>query len=55
MYKIGKVVLSRDVKSQKNSLFCTSKKEKLMRKKTYFIGVTHEIGRIRNYSSWIFD
>jgi len=36
MYKIGKVVLSRDVKSQKNSLFCTSKKRKIDEKKDLF-------------------
>lgn len=53
MYKIGKAVLSRDVESQKIVYFAHQKKKKMMRKKTYFIGVTHEIERIRNYSIWV--
>ncbi len=41
--------------NHKNSLFCTSKKEKIDEKKTYFIGVTHEIDGIVNYSIEFFS
>lgn len=44
------IIFNRDSKSQKIVYFAHQKKKKLMRKKTYFIGVTHEIDGIVNYS-----
>lgn len=49
------IIFNRDSKSQKIVYFAHQKKKKLMRKKTYFIGVTHEIDGIVNYSIEFFS